>query len=135
MLMNKNQVLVYTGEVFSLDIEIEDEALFYSALQHNKRVFNKGLFLSEITSRPELFNKENFALTSLQQYVQDNSASICKSFSVTALLFTKYRRQEQVCKHAIICLGSIYHAPRVLYRDELSKRVVYQKSFEYMDLY
>ena len=135
MLLNKNQVLVYDKEIFSLPLQPQDEASFYTALDHNKRLFRKDVFLSEILNRPQLFDRSNFSLTSVQQYVQDNSDSICKSFSVTAMLFTRYRKQKDVVKHVIVCLGSIYHAPRVFYRDESSGRVVYQKSTEYMDLY
>lgn len=135
MLLNKNQVLVYDKEIFSLPLQAQDEASFYTALDHNKRLFRKDVFLSEILNRPQLFDRNNFSLASVQQYVQDNSESICKSFSVTAMLFTKYRKQKDVVKHVIVCLGSIYHAPRVFYRDESSGRVVYQKSTEYMDLY
>jgi hypothetical protein len=136
MLSNKNQVLLYQGQIFSLPIEVEDEATFYSALSNNKVAFNKSIFLSEIIDRPNLFDRDSFSFcSSIQQYIQDNCQEICKSFSVTAMLFTKYRKQDKVEKHVIICLGSIYHAPRIFYRDELSGRVIYQKSTEYLDLF
>jgi hypothetical protein len=135
MLLNKNQVLFYQGKIFSLPLRAFDESLFYSAVEKNKRVFSKACFLSEIASRPQLFDRSNYGLISLSQYIEDNSSNICKSFAVTGMLFVRYRKQRDVLKHAIICIGSIYHAPRVFYKDESSGRVVYEKSIEYMDLY
>jgi hypothetical protein len=131
VLLNKNQALLYSKEITSLDIDLSNEEAFY--LRPVK--FNDALFLETIANNKELFDKSNFIHQELMQYTRLNQKTICKSFAITAMLFTVYRKQQVIKKHVIICTGSIYHAPRIFYRDESSKKVIYEKHIEYSDLY
>lgn len=131
MLLNKNQSLLYDGTIGRLSIDLPIEEDFYIC----PILFDDALFFEYMKSNESLFDKSNFVHQDIKQYIADNQSRICKSFSITAMLFTKYRRQEQIEKHVIICLGSLYHAPRVFYRDEKTKKVIYEKVPEYIDLY
>ncbi len=129
-LMNKNQALLYDAEINCLDIELCDEDEFYLA----PIKFDDQKFFSYLLNNAELFNKSNFVHQDLFEYVNDRKKDLCRSFATTAMLFTKYRKQSIINKHVIVNVGSIYHAPRIFYRDESSKRVVYERCSEYIDL-
>lgn len=131
MLLNKNQSLLYDGLIENLRIDLPIEEDFYI----RPILFDDALFFEHLKSNASLFNKSNFVHQDIKQYIADNQSRICKSFAVTAMLFTKYRRQEEVKKHVIICLGSLYHAPRIFYKDKSTGRVIYEKVAEYIDLY
>jgi hypothetical protein len=136
VLLNKNQALLYNKEIICLDMglladrEIQSEDFYLRPVS-----FNDALFLKTIADNKELFDKSNFTHQELMQYVRSNQKTICQSFAITAMLFTVYRKQQVIKKHVIICTGSIYHAPRIFYRDESSKRVVYERVIDYSDLY
>jgi hypothetical protein len=130
MLENKNQALLYDYKINSLDIKTVEPDVFYLAPVQ----FDKALFLQAVVDNESLFDRSLFIHRDLRSYIEERRYDICKSYSVTAMLFTKYRKQAIVSKHVIVCLGSIYHAPRIFYRDESSKRVVYEKVAEYNDL-
>ena len=42
---------------------------------------------------------------------------------------------EKITKSAIVCMGSRHHAPRVLWREESTKRVIFDKIPAYLDLF
>lgn len=130
MLENKNQALLYDHVINGLDIETVEPDVFYLAPSQ----FDKALFLQAIVENKSLFDRDRFIHQDLRSYIEERRYDICKSYSVTAMLFTRYRKQAVINKHVIVCLGSIYHAPRIFYRDESSKRVVYEKVSEYNDL-
>lgn len=131
MLNNKSQVLYYAAESLDcLNIELTDVENFYTC----PISFDKRQFLRYVGEKKELFNRSNFIHTDVLDYVSKRKRSICKSFSVTAMLFTKSRHIDVLQKHVIVCIGSIYHAPRLFYKDVASNRVVYEKCSEYIDL-
>jgi hypothetical protein len=131
LLLNKNQCLLYEAEIPRLEINLPSEDSFYL----RPDAFNDKLFLSVITANRQLFDKSNFKHQDLQAYCSLRSRDLIRPFSITAMLFTKYRRQHIFEKHVIICLGSLYHAPRIFYRDEKTKKVVYEKVTDYIDLF
>jgi hypothetical protein len=130
MLLNKNQALLFNAEIPRLDIKLPREDEFYLRPQ----AFNDKLFLSVLTANQQLFDKSNFLHQDLLAYCSLRAKQLTSAFAITAMLFTKYRKQDVVEKHVIVCIGSLYHAPRVFYRDEKTKRVVYEKVTEYLDL-
>jgi CTP synthase (UTP-ammonia lyase) len=131
MLGNRNQVLYYQAlNLDCLQIDLTDVESFYTCPIH----FDKAQFLRYIGENKNLFNRDNFISGEVLDYVSNRKKTICRSFSVTAMLFTKYRDFTDVKKHVIVCLGSIYHAPRLFYKDIASGRIVYEKCSEYTDL-
>jgi hypothetical protein len=131
MLNNKSQVLYYRAEVLSrLNIELTDVENFYTC----PISFDKRQFLEHIGENKDLFDRSKFIHTDVLDYVSVRKKSICKSFAVTAMLFTKSRHIDVLQKHVIVCIGSIYHAPRLFYKDVSSNRVVYEKCTDYIDL-
>jgi hypothetical protein len=42
---------------------------------------------------------------------------------------------ERFTKSAVVCMGSRHHAPRVLWREESTKRVIFDKIPAYLDLF
>lgn len=131
MLSNKSQVLYHRDEKLSrLQIDLADVETFYTC----PISFDKPQFLKHIGERKELFDRSQFIHTDVLDYVSTRKRTICKSFAVTAMLFTKYRDMTVLQKHVIVCIGSIYHAPRLFYKDVASGRVVYEKCYDYLDL-
>lgn len=131
MLKTKSQVLYFKSDVLDcLDIDLTDVDSFYTC----PIAFNKAKFYKYIADNKRLFDRDNFVHTGTLDYVSRRKRTICKSFAVTAMLFTKYRDYTNVHKHVMVCIGSIYHAPRVFYKDIASGNIVYEKCSEYVDL-
>lgn len=134
MLGNKSQVLLYVDHIHnkfdSLSIDISEAESFYV----NPIKFDKAQFLKYVGDNKKLFDKTNFIHDDLLSYVARNKKTLCKNFAVTAMLFVKFRRMDVTQKHVIVCTGSIYHAPRLFYKDVASDKVVYEKCSEYLDL-
>lgn len=131
MLSTKSQVLYFKSDVLDrLDIDLTDVDSFYTC----PIAFNKAEFYRHIADNKRLFDRDNFIHTDTLDYVSRRKRTLCKSFAVTAMLFTKYRNHSIVHKHVIVCIGSIYHAPRLFYKDIASNNIVYEKCSEYVDL-
>jgi CTP synthase (UTP-ammonia lyase) len=130
-LANKSQVLYYQSlNLDCLKLDLTEVESFYTC----PISFDKKQFLAYIINKQSLFNQDNFIHADILDYVSNRKKTICKSFAVTAMLFTKYRDFSEVHKHVIVCIGSIYHAPRLFYKDMASGRIVYEKCSEYIDL-
>lgn len=130
MLKNKNIALMYDSKIISLQIELDSEIDFYLA----PIKFDDASFFNAVTANKDLFNRDLFIHQDMREYVRLRQRSICNSFSITAMLFTNLARDKKVSKHVIVCTGSIFHAPRLFYRDESSGKTVYERSSEYLDL-
>jgi hypothetical protein len=130
MLNNKSVSFVYDSEILCLNIELQTEIDFYLAPIN----FNDSVFFEAVTNNKKLFDRNLFIQQDLNEYVRLRRKKICKSFAITAMLLANYSKRYEINKHIIICTGSIYHAPRIFYRDEKSKKVIYEKSSEYLDL-
>lgn len=133
-LNNKSQVLLYTDRIHnkfdSLSIDISEAESFYV----NPIKFDKAQFFEYLGENKKLFDRTNFMHDDLLNYVSTNKKTLCRNFAVTAMLFVKFRRMDVTQKHVIVCTGSIYHAPRLFYKDVSSDRVTYEKCSEYLDL-
>lgn len=44
-------------------------------------------------------------------------------------------KSEKITKSVVVCMGSRHHAPRVLWREESTKRVIFDKIPAYLDLF
>lgn len=133
-LNNKSQVLYYfdreTRLFDNLSIDLTNLESFYV----NPISFDKRQFLEYVRDNRKLFDVDNFIHQDTLEYTSKNKKTLCKNFAITAMLFTKFRDASIVQKHVIVCTGSIYHAPRLFYKDKLSGRIVYEKCSEYLDL-
>lgn len=133
-LANKNQLLVNISTIERLHIDLTPPDQFYIA----PISFDDAAFYQAILKNKSLFDLTLFRHRDLKSYVMQNRVAICRNFSIVSFLFTKYRRQDVIHKHAIICIGSIYHAPRIFYKDKTraaDSDVIYEKAFEYVDLH
>jgi len=89
----------------------------------------------------------------MREHVRENKSSFTGEFSnyaifdypkdhpqlqkilcVFGMQFYKYK-STQITKSVVACLGSRNHAPRILWRDHSTKRVIFEKLPHYLDLF
>lgn len=108
--------------------DAEDEMNFICASElkeeHFKQVVreNKSLFVDE----------NNFKYMSLSDYVDSHCAQLQQLFTFTCFCLCDV--EGKVLFKVIVCLGSLHHAPRILFRNELTNKVFYEKLITYNDL-
>jgi len=106
----------------------EDEMNFICANEIKEDEFrkvvqeNKSLFIDE----------KNYKHMSLSDYTDSHRSQLQELFTFTC--FYLCDTQGKNLFKVIICLGSLHHAPRILYRDELLNRTYYEKLVAYDDL-
>lgn len=129
-----SQVLFNVHDFYLLDVEIVDEVEFY-LMSEEKRKFPDQLFFDVISGCSDLFDRNKFKGVDVLSYVQEYKKKLCCNFAISSMMFTKYGDSEKIEKRVVICNGSVYHSPRIFYRLESSKQVVYEKAVDYLDLY
>lgn len=138
-LLNKNQVLFFSGDERQrfdrLDIDLPDESFFYSGFDRDScsRLIDQK-FTESCKNNKRIVDRANYIPCDLLTYVSMHKGTLTRSLAITAMLFTKYRCPSIVRKLVFVCTGSVYHAPRIFYKDMLSGNVVYTKCSDYSDL-
>lgn len=85
-------------------------------------------------NRAMFADEESFQLFNISEYGDEYYKGLKRLFSVTCFcLFEKINSAKVTCK-AVLCLGSLHHAPRVFYRDSRGKFWL-EKLPAYIDLY
>ena len=108
--------------------DAEDEMNFICASELKEDAFKKV-----VRENLDLFADENnYKHMSLSDYVDSHCAQLQQLFTFTC--FYLCDTQGKNLFKVIICLGSLHHAPRILYRDELLNRTYYEKLVAYDDL-
>ena len=106
----------------------EDEYNFISASpldrEHLERVvaLNRSLF-------KDSFNYEYFTVG---EYVNCFYPGLSRLFSFTSMHFID--SDGNVLIKCVVCLGSLHHAPRILFYNTSKKELLYEKIQEYSDL-
>jgi hypothetical protein len=83
---------------------------------------NRNLFIDE----------NNYRYMNVKEYVKRNLTELQQLFSFTCMCICDVN--GKVLFKAVICLGSLHHAPRILFRNELTNKTFYEKLIAYDDL-
>ena len=108
--------------------DAEDEYNFVcaSALEreHLERVvaLNSSLFK----------NSSSYDYFAVSEYVDEFCAGLQQLFSFTCMHFVD--KNEKVLFKCVVCLGSLHHAPRILFYNTSKKELLYEKLIAYNDL-
>lgn len=105
----------------------EDEYNFVHAVELKEEYVREC-----VKSNRDLFvDNSNYKFYHTTSYVDDYYYSLRRLFSVTCMcLIDKYQRIDF---KAVICLGSLHHAPRLFYRNRAGK-YLYERLVAYDDL-
>jgi len=105
----------------------EDEYNFVSAVELKEDYVRQC-----VKDNRDLFvDSSNYKFYHTTSYVDDYYYSLRRLFSVTCMcLIDKYQRIDF---KAVICLGSLHHAPRLFYRNRAGK-YLYERLVAYDDL-
>lgn len=110
------------------DYDAEDEMNFVCADEITEQGFrevvqrHKDLFVAE----------NNYRYMNLKEYVKRYLSELQQLFSFTCMCFCD--KDGKVLFKVVVCLGSLHHAPRILFRNELTNKVFYEKLTAYDDL-
>jgi len=93
-----------------IDYDCFDEYNFVSTVD-----FSESYLIDYVKENSEIFkNRDVFRFYSVVDYVDEYFDSLRQLFSVTC--FCLVDKNEKVTCKAVVCLGSLHHAPRILYR-------------------
>lgn len=77
-------------------------------------------------------NNSSYDYFALSEYVDEFCASLQQLFSFTCMHFVD--KNEKVLFKCVVCLGSLHHAPRLLFYNTSKKELLYEKLVAYNDL-
>ena len=111
-----------------LRYDAEDEMNFICASELKEDELKKV-----VRDNQSLFVDEgNYKHMSLSDYVDSHRAQLQQLFTFTC--FCLCDTKGKVLFKVVVCLGSLHHAPRILYRNEITKKTFYEKLIAYDDL-
>lgn len=108
--------------------DAEDEYNFICASALNREHLERVVALN----RSLFKNVDAYDYFSLADYVDEFCASLQQLFSFTCMHFVD--KNEKVLFKCVVCLGSLHHAPRLLYYNTRTKELIYEKLTAYSDL-
>jgi hypothetical protein len=109
------------------DYDCNDEYNFVNAVELKEEYVRECVK----TNRELFVDSSNYKFYHTTSYVDDYYCSLRRLFSLTCMcLIDKY---EQIDFKAVICLGSLHHAPRLFYRNRQG-RYLYKRLVAYDDL-
>jgi hypothetical protein len=106
----------------------EDEYNFVCASPLEREHIEKVVALNSSMFK----NNDLYDYYSLGEYVDQFCASLQQLFSFTCMHFVD--KNEKVLFKCVVCLGSLHHAPRLLFYDTSKKELIYEKLMAYDDL-
>jgi hypothetical protein len=106
----------------------EDEYNFVCASELNREHLERIIALNSSLFK----NTRAYDYFSLSEYVDAFCASLQQLFSFTSMHFVD--KEQNILFKCVVCLGSLHHAPRILYYDTRSKKLLYEKISSYDDL-
>lgn len=106
----------------------EDEYNYVSASPIERHHLEKVVALNSSLFK----NPRNYEYFSLTDYVNEFYAGLHTLFSFTCMHFVD--KDEKVLFKSVVCLGSLHHAPRVLFYNTSRKELIYEKLTAYSDL-
>jgi len=110
------------------DYDALDEFNFLNATD-----ITQEMFMTVVRENRQLFlDESNYRSMSLLDYANEYKSDLQNLFCFTCMCLCD--RENNVLYKIIICLGSLHHAPRILYRNEKMKKVHFEKLLSYCDL-
>ena len=106
----------------------EDEYNFVAASPLTREHLEKVIALNSSLFK----NVNNYDYFSVSDYVDEFYAGLHTLFSFTCLHFVD--KDEKVLFKCVTCLGSLHHAPRLLFYNTSKKELIYEKLIAYSDL-
>lgn len=106
----------------------EDEYNFVCASPLEREHLEKVIALNSSLFK----NNDLYDYFSLGEYVDEFCASLQQLFSFTCMHFVD--KNQKVLFKCVVCLGSLHHAPRILFYDTSTKELIYEKLVAYNDL-
>jgi hypothetical protein len=106
----------------------EDEYNFVCASALNREHLERVVALNSSLFK----NVDAYDYFALSEYVDEFCASLQQLFSFTCMYFVD--KHEKVLFKCVVCLGSLHHAPRLLYYNTRTKELIYEKLTAYSDL-
>lgn len=108
--------------------DAEDEYNFICASELNREHIERVVALNSSLFK----NSSLYDYFSLTDYVDEFCASLQQLFSFTCMHFVD--KNEKVLFKCVVCLGSLHHAPRILFYNTSKKELIYEKLTAYSDL-
>lgn len=108
--------------------DAEDEYNFICASALNREHLDRVIALNSSLFK----NNSSYDYFSLSEYVDEFCASLQQLFSFTCMHFVD--KDENVLFKCVVCLGSLHHAPRLLFYDTKRKELLFEKLSAYDDL-
>lgn len=106
----------------------EDQYNFISASPLERHHLEKIIALNSSLFK----NSASYEYFSLTDYVNEFYAGLRQLFSFTCMHFVD--KDEKVLFKSVVCLGSLHHAPRVLFYNTGKRELIYEKLTAYSDL-